>query len=194
MITISSSGWTYRIVGIDNGTNTVGFTVIDHNLRTGISTVVFAETITADRSAYIRFPGVAAHRSKLHARLQVIRPWIADLLEEHDPDIVGCESPFAHLGISTYATLLKSMDAIEDEVYDYRSTLDFVKIPPGKAKKAVCPPGQYKNDKEEIRQFILKDDRIVAGSGIVLDLLDEHCIDGIAVARCLALDAARAFA
>lgn len=194
MITINPDGWIYRICGIDNGTNTPGVVINDHNLKTGVSTIVFAQSMVASKAAYDFHPGVTAHRGKLAARLLEIRPWWAEILEEYDPDVIGCESPFAHLGIDTFVSLLDSMDVFETETYRHRDTLQFIGIPPGRAKKAACPEGQYSNDKEMIRQFILKDERIVAGPGIVLDQLDEHCIDATAVTRCLALHAARAFA
>jgi Holliday junction resolvasome RuvABC endonuclease subunit len=185
--------WRYRILGIDNGTNTVGFTIIDHDLRTGISTVIFAETVTADRSAYNKYAGVAVNRSNLDARLLVINDFLLEVLAEYDPDIVGCESPFSHLNISTYRTLTLSMAYMDKTCYRHRRTLQFVEIPPGRAKKAVCPPGQYKTDKDIIRQFILDDDRIVAGMGVNLHDLDEHSVDGISVARVLALETEKAF-
>lgn len=180
-------------MGVDNGTNTVGVVVIDHNLQTGVSDLIHAKTLTADKAAYIRHPGLASGRSKLHARLEIIKPYIADRLEEFDPDIMGVESPFVHLNVSAYDALMMSIGAMEDEAYNYRSTMDFVRISPGKAKKAVCPKGEYKNDKEWIREFIMRSPAIISSCGILISSLDEHCIDGIAVARCLALDAARAF-
>lgn len=185
--------WVYRILGIDNGTNTVGFTVIDHNLRTGISTVIFAETVTADKSAYNKYAGVAANRNNLNARLLVINDFLQEVLEEYDPDIVGCEAPFSHLNISTYRALVTSMKSMDDTCYNHRRTLQFVEISPGKAKKAVCPVDVYKTDKEVIRQFILDDDRIIEGQFIVLEDLDEHSIDGISVCRFLALETEKAF-
>lgn len=189
MLELSGSQWIYRIMGIDNGSNTVGVSIIDHDLSTGISTVIFARTLTADKSAYDIFSGMLEQRGKLAARIQVIKQFIYEILDEFDPDVVGCESPFSHLHVQSYGVLLTTMNAIDDCVYRYSPTLEFAKVPPGKAKKAVCPPGKYKNDKELIRQYILDDPTILEGEGVNLMLLDEHSIDGTAVARCLALDA-----
>lgn len=188
-----SGHWIYRILGIDNGTNTVGFTIVDHDLRTGISTVIFAETVTADKSAYNKYAGVASNRGNLDARLLVVNDRLAEILDEYDPDIVGCEAPFSHLNISTYRTLVTAMKYLDDTCYKHRRTLQFVEVSPGKAKKAVCPEGQYKTDKELIRQFIIDDENIVEGEGVSIKDLDEHSVDGITVCRFLALDAAKAF-
>lgn len=189
MLELSGSQWIYRIMGIDNGSNTVGVSIIDYDLRTGISTVIYSRTLTADKTAYDIFSGRLEQRGKLDARIQVIRRFIFEILDEFDPDIVGCESPFSHLHVQSYGVLLTTMNAIDDCVYQYNPTLEFAKVPPGKAKKAVCPPGKYRNDKDQIRQFILDNPDILEADQVNLMLLDEHCIDGIAVAICLALDA-----
>lgn len=189
MIELGENDWIYRVMGIDNGSNTVGVSIVDHDLRNRRSTVVFARTVQADKTAYERFAGKREHRGNLAARIEVIREFIYEVLDEYDPDIVGCESPFSHLHVQSYGVLLTTMNAIDDCVYNYCPTLEFAKVPPGKAKKAVCPPGKYRNDKDLIRSFILEDEQIVAGEDVILESLDEHCIDGIAVARCLALDA-----
>lgn len=194
MIEILGDDWLYRVMGIDNGSNTVGGVIIDHHLQTNVSTVMFARTVTADRSAYERFSGRRASRGNLEARLEVIDEFMYDMLDEWNPHAVGVESPFMHLHAQSFAVLTSCMKVIDDRVYRFNPTIEFAKVPPGRAKKAVCPIGKYRNDKDLIRQFILDDPLIVAGEGVDLEALDEHSIDGITVARCLALDAsARAF-
>lgn len=199
MINISSRGWIYRICGIDNGTNTMGVIISDHHLKTGESDIIFAKTITADRTAYLRHPGIAQNRGKLEARIEVLKPFVRDIFEEFDPDVVGIESPFSHIGVHAYTTLLMSMIAVADEAYEHRSTMDFIKVSPGKAKVRTCPPGKFvtngpnKTTKEDIRRFILANPKISSSVGINLEELDEHCIDGISVEQYLAWEASRAF-
>jgi Holliday junction resolvasome RuvABC endonuclease subunit len=199
MINIGRDGWNYRMCGVDNGTDTVGVIVSDHNLMTGVSDIIFAKTLSASRGAYTRFAGLADNRGRLEARLATIGPFITDVCEEFDPDVFGIESPFSHLGIDVFRKLCKSMDVIDDAVYRYSKTLDFIKVPPGKAKKAACPPGMYvtkgpdKTTKEDIRRFILDNPKILSTVGIDLSRLDEHCIDGISVEQYLVYEASRAF-
>jgi len=194
MIEFSGDAFKYRIMGIDNGSNTVGGVIVDHDLMTRVSTVIHARTVQADKTAYERHSGIRAARDNLAARLLVIDDFIYEMLDEFDPHIVGCESPFMHLHAQSFAVLTTCLNLIDRRVYTYDPTIEFAKIPPGRAKKSVCPKGKYRNDKDLIRQFILDDPLIVAGEGVDLEALDEHSIDGIAVARCLALDASdRAF-
>lgn len=183
MIDLTEDKLIYRVLGIDNGTDTVGIAVVDHHLVTGLSTVVHAETLTASRTAYTRHEGKLDARGKLYARLDVIATWFWEVLNEFDPDVIGCESPFQHLHAHSFAVLTTAIDNLSSVAFQYCTTLEFSKISPGAAKKAVCPVGQYGNSKEHIREMIGKNKDIVFGEGVKLDDLDEHSVDAIAVAH-----------
>lgn len=176
------SDWIHRTVGIDNGTNTVGYATLDGDLRTGIATVSRSAMLTADKTAYDRHEGLMLNRSPIAARRRVIGDFTFEYMDEEDPDAVGIESPFQHLHAHSFAVLMLSMDTIDNAVYRYRTGLLFERVPPGRAKKAVCPKGKYSNKKEDIREFILTHPNIRAGEGVVLEDLSEHEIDAIAVA------------
>lgn len=182
MRALVDSDWIYRSMGIDNGTNTVGYATLDGDLRTGIAIVSRTDLLTADKTAYDRYEGLSLNRSQLSARRRVIGDFSYEYVSEEDPDVVGIESPFQHLHAHSFAVLSLSMDSIDNAVYRYRNALPFEKVPPGRAKKAVCPKGKYSNKKEDIREFILNHPNIRAGEGIVLEDLSEHEIDAIAVA------------
>jgi len=183
MIDLTEDKLIYRVLGVDNGTDTVGIAVVDHHLITGLSTVVHAETLTASRTAYTRHAGRHDARGKMHARLAVIATWFWEVLDEFDPDVIGCESPFQHLHAHSFAALTTAIDNLSSVAFDYCTTLEFSKISPGSAKKAVCLPGQYGNDKEHIREQIAINKDIVFSNGLVLANLDEHAVDAIAVAH-----------
>ena len=174
--------WIYRVVGIDNGTNTVGYATLDGDLRTGKAIITRTETLTAEKVAYDRYAGIASNRNALAARLKVIGDFTYEYMDEEDPDEVGAESPFSHLHAHSFALLTTSMNVLDEAVYRYRRGLPFEKVPPGRAKKAVCPPGQYSNKKEDIQRFILENTDIVAGEGIILEDESEHVFDAEAVA------------
>lgn len=174
--------WIYRVVGIDNGTNTVGYATLDGDLRTGKAIVTRTETLTAEKTAYDKHSGTALCHGALAARLKVISDFTYEYMDEEDPDEVGAESPFSHLHAHSFALLTTSMKVIDDAVYRYRQGLPFERVPPGRAKKAVCPPGQYSNKKEDIQRFILANPDIIAGPGIVLEEESEHVFDAEAVA------------
>jgi Holliday junction resolvasome RuvABC endonuclease subunit len=179
---LSDEDWTMRYVGIDNGTNTVGYVTLDGDLRTGVGTVSRAECLVAEKTAYDRYEGLANNRGQPAARMRVIKDFTYEYIDDEDPDEVGAESPFSHLHAHSFASLTTSMNVLDDAVWRYRPALPFEKVPPGRAKRAVCPEGQYSNKKEDIRKFILANPNIVAGEGIDLESLSEHEIDAIAVA------------
>jgi len=183
MIDLTEEKLIYRVLGVDNGTDTVGIAVVDHHLVTGLSTVVHAETLTASRTAYTRHEGKLDARGKMQARLDVIATWFWEVLNEFDPDVIGCEAPFQHLHAHSFAALTTAIDNLSSVSFDYCTTLEFSRISPGSAKKAVCPVGQYGNSKEHIREMIKINRDIVLDNGLVLDDLDEHAVDAIAVAH-----------
>lgn len=188
-IRFDEKSWHYRILGIDNGTNTVGIVMLDHDIRTGVSTVTRAETFKADRVSGTLYPDMEFYEDTLRARLRAIQRYMATVLEDEDPDSVAIETPFARRAfVTSYKALSMSLDYIQDAVYDYRPGLEFVGISPYTAKAAVIPKGSnFKTEKDFIRTCILAERDIVAANGIVLSELDEHSIDAIAVARAVAL-------
>lgn len=183
------ASWRYRILGIDNGTNTVGIVMLDHDIRTGVSIVTRAETFKADRTSGTRYPDMEFYEDTLRARLRTIQGYMSTVLEDEDPDSVAIETPFARRAfVTSYKALSMSLDYIQNAVYDYRPGLEFVGISPYTAKAAVIPKGSnFKTEKDFIRDCILAEPDIIAGPGINLRSLDEHSIDAISVARAVAL-------
>lgn len=188
-IRFDEDSWKFRVLGIDNGTNTVGIVILEHDIRTGVSLVVRAETFKADRTSSLRYPDMNFYGDTLRSRLRVIQEYITTVLEEEDPDSVAIETPFARGAfVQSYQKLSLALDMIQQAVYDYRPALEFVGISPYTAKAAVIPKGgNFKTEKEYVRDCILADPNIVAAPGINLRDLDEHSIDAISVARALVL-------
>lgn len=185
----ADDSWKFRVLGIDNGTNTVGIVILEHDIRTGISLVTRAETFKADRTSGYLYPDMNFYEDTLVARLKTIQRYMRTVLEDEDPDSVAIETPFARRAfVTSYKALSMSLDYIQTAVYDYRPGLEFVGISPYTAKAAVIPKGSnFKTEKDYIRDCILADPTIVAVDGINLRTLDEHSIDAIAVARAVAL-------
>lgn len=173
-------------MGIDNGTNTVGVVIMDYDIRKDKGQIIFSETLVAEKTAYSRYADLAFHRDPFQARLKVIGSYFDELLDQYNPHVVGCESPFSHSHVHAFATLLMSMDVIETCVYEYRASLEFIKVSPFTAKRTVCPPGKFGTDKDYIRNCVLSDTRISTISELDITLFDEHQIDATAVALTVA--------
>lgn len=175
-----------RILAVDNGSSHVGLSVLDHDIRRHETAVIWQTNFDAGRIVEDRSPGKILLRGEYQARLEVIASFFDDVLEEFDPDVVGCESPFQHLNAKTYASLITSMNVFDNACYRFRPNLPFVKVPPGKGKKAACPPGQYKDDKEWIAHCLKTDPRIHWANGINPDLMGPDALDSVAVGRYIA--------
>lgn len=184
MIKIPDDQWVCTILGIDNGSETLGIAIAEYDIRTRKHTIIHTDTLVVSKSAYIRYPGLG-ERSKLAARCRRVGDYIFDVCEEHNPDVTGCESPFSHLHVQSFMVLSKTMDAVDNAVYRYRPSLDFEKIPPGRAKKAACHPNKYSSDKDDIRKYILAADWIDHDNSVDLTSADEHQMDAVSVIRCI---------
>lgn len=187
MIKIPEDQWVCRILGIDNGSEHLGVAVGDYDLRTKLLTVIHTDTLVVSKSAYLKYPCLS-ERSKLAARARRVGDYIFDQCEEFDPDLVGCESPFSHLHVQSFAVLSQCINAVDNAVYRHRPQLRFEKIPPGSAKSATCYPNKYSSQKEDIRNYILKAEWINHKDSVDLKLCDEHQIDGVSVIRYIARD------
>lgn len=183
---LNPRAFTSRILGIDNGSSLVGLSINDHDIRTGESEIIWQTNFNATKIVEERFPGRIYFRDEFQARLCVIEEFVTEVLEEWDPDVVGCESPFSHLHAHAFAALVQSMSVIDNAVYQYRRNLPFIKVPPGKGKKAACPPGQYKDDKEWIHHCLANDPRIRWAEDIDPKLMGPDALDSVAVGRYIA--------
>ncbi len=176
-----------RGIGIDNGTTQVGMSVFDYDLRSNTLTVIHTEAYNPGDDAYEVYPYIEKYVGKTKARVMRIRDWFKDRLEEFNPHVVGCESPFAHIHPPAYAALLMSIGALEEVCIDYSPSLEFIKVPPGTAKKEILHGGlKYNNDKEIVRQAILTHPSIRTALLIDLKLISADESDSIAVGYCVA--------
>lgn len=176
-----------RTLGVDNGSEYLGVAVNDHDLRTGVSNIIFAHTYRPSRVAYDKYPHLCTARTPFAARVRSVCDIITEVLDVWDPDVFGCESPFSHLHVHSYASLLTTFNAIDDAAYAYRSTLPFIRVPPGKAKKTACMGFKYSTEKSHIRSCILNTLTILGSDDVILEKLDEDAIDAVAVSRHVAL-------
>lgn len=178
MITIPAYAWNYRILGIDNGTNTLGTAILDLDPRTGELVVKFSQTCEASRTAEY-FGLITDFHSEKYARLQILKGYMLDLLEEFDPHSMVIESPFSHLNVRTFADLTEAMFTMRQALNEYDEMVPFFKIAPQEGKKAISAK-DYKS-KDAVRQAVLQLPNLRFDDAVDIDSLDEHCFDAIAV-------------
>lgn len=195
MIKIPESDFIHRTLCIDNGTNTLGAVILDTDLRERLSTVIYANTIQADRTAYHRFEGIMQRHGQLEARLEVLGEYTWEVLQEFDPHLVAVEAPFINPRRPGAVTpLTRAMERLRRTVRRFDEGMEFLEVPPFSAKRAVLKKGKWNSDKNSIRDAVLALDDIQCAQGIDLRQLDEHCIDAVAVGEFVALDLFERFA
>lgn len=189
MITIPDTPQMYRIMAIDNGSNTLGLSICDLDLNTGLLHVVYSATCTAAKTTS-RYGAIEEIHGARFARYRVLEDFIADTLDDYAPDNVSVESPFcSRFHVESFAVLRESLLVIRNVVMDHYVHLDFRLVTPTEAKRAVGiaktkrKRGMKVDNKAIARDAVLALPDVVYHNSIDQFLLDEHCIDSIAVAK-----------
>lgn len=167
-----------RILAIDNGSTTLGASITDVNLDTEDKTVIFAETVDANRSIY-RHNDLSDHREARFVRYRILYSFMAELLEEYNPNLVAIESPFMFKRPEAFAVLREAMLTLQQAVDDYDPTIRIELVPPAKAKMAVGADEFV--GKDPVRDAVLALNDVYYERGVRVRELDEHSIDSIAV-------------
>lgn len=180
MIVIPDNAHTYRMLTIDNGSNTLGLSIVDLHLQNKSLTVKYSETCTATKTMD-RYRHIADNYGDRFARYRVLGDFVNEMLEHFDPDVVCIETPFMHRHPSAYAVLREALMMITDTVANYDYRLEIIGVTPMEAKRAVGA-AKYDKGKEPVRQAVLALNDVYYAAEIEPRHLDEHCIDSIAVA------------
>jgi hypothetical protein len=185
MIVIPDLDDAYLVRGmfIDNGTDTMGVSIIDLDLRRKRLIVKFSETCTASKSIG-RYEGAADIHGARFARFQVLRGFLLQVVDIWQPCLVGIESPFSHLHAESFATLRESLHVVRDTCWEVGVHLEIDLVAPMSAKKAVNAKSYV--GKNPMRDAVLALKDVDYDEGIDPEQLDEHCIDSIGVAKFIA--------
>lgn len=179
------------ILGIDPGTTTVGFCVME------------IDPVTVDRKSFEAFtihcekPCGGRHtnddlldsHSALFVRLQEIRARFKNILEFYQPVQVATELPFFNgLHPTAFAPLIQVLSVIEDELYQWSPHKPLYRIENTTAKALIYPTS--KEDRKVIYAIKGSKYRIIACleknpqfQWINHTVYDEHSIDAILIAE-----------
>ena len=139
-------------MGIDPGTENLGFSVLDLDLRTGDVTVTHSETIVSQRllSAYRNEERIQGSRT---ARLMALEDRLFIILEQYQPNAICTESPFMSRFPQAFAALTECVSYVRRAVYRFDPFLAMGQVDPPTAKMAVGA---------KIKRGMTKDDVLVA--------------------------------
>lgn len=169
----------YRIIGIDPGSDTLGIAFMELNLLEGKLHLVKVETLQGHRNAridpeYAKIHGDRAARLRSHYRILI------KVFESYRPHVVISEAPFMARHAAAYAALVECVTYIRFALGIYDRELPLDVIDPPTVKKTVGAMGNA--DKEQVRAALLKMRVFDNPNEINMEALDEHSIDAIAVA------------
>lgn len=180
-INIPSSEMTCRILGIDNGSDAVGFTVADYDIRTEELKIVLCETFKVPTNYRTTRSRTYSNRGSFFARLNVIGDYFEELLDEYPPHLIGCESPFGFRMMDPFKKLTISIQMLDDIAYSLCPHVDFIRISPFEAKRAAAGTNKFQTDKELVHQYVLKNKNIRWPKDIDLDKLGPDALDSVTV-------------
>ena len=186
MIVLPGDNAPFRIVGIDPGTDTLGTAVLDVDLRTGQTHLIFAQTFVGAKLSSGLHSLMETHGDRW-AKQQAHSNNLLGLFQHFLPHVVICESPFLGKFPQAFEALVECKAAIRKALLQYDPTLPLELVDPPSVKSAVGAPTKRpkemsKDDfKKTVNQALVKLP-IVNHTSQSLERFDEHSTDAIAVA------------
>ena len=172
-----------RIVGIDPGSTTLGFSILEYDLHSFEIVRTYARTFNAGKMKLSELD--IANHSERYARIYELMDALYDAFVEIEPTLVISESPFmAKRMPMAYGALVEVVFAIRSALRKYDPTMNLDLIDPPRAKNAVGAAGNAKKDQVHAALKKLLPDLHFdeTRSSESFDGLDEHSVDGLAIA------------
>lgn len=172
----------FRVLGIDPGTDTMGMACLVVDLEDHSVILEQVMTLQGHRNAKYT-PSVTQTHGERIGRLYAHRQALARQFQHYRPHVVVSEAPFMGRFPAAYAALVECVVFIRFALFDYDPTMQLLMVDPPTAKMAVGVSGKSK-DKNEVMEGI---ERLVAEGklknphDIPIRELDEHSTDSIAV-------------
>jgi Holliday junction resolvasome RuvABC endonuclease subunit len=170
-----------NIIGIDPGSQTLGFSVLTFDVVTKEIIKTQAKTFTGSKLACIKEWEILTHGER-QARISAHGRTLLDLFNHYKPLFIACEAPFYNMKRpNAFQALLEVILEVRKSAMEYDPWRVVYLIDPPSVKKSVGASGG--GDKEAVKKALrLKQEEIkLVGT---VDEYDEHSLDSIAVAYC----------
>lgn len=170
-----------NIVGIDPGSQTLGFSVLSFDVTTNEIIKTQAKTFTGGKLAFISEWEELTHGER-QARISAHGKNLLELFNHYMPLQIACEAPFYNMKRpNAFQALLEVILEVKKSAHLYDPWRSVYLIDPPTVKKSVGASGG--GDKEAVKKAIAaKKQELKLVQEI--ELYDEHSIDAIAVAYC----------
>lgn len=172
-----------RIVGIDPGSTTLGFSILEYDLHSFEIVRTYARTFNAGKMKLSELD--IANHSERYARIYELMDTLYDAFVEMEPTFVISESPFmAMRRPQAYGALVEVVFAIRSALRKYDPTMNLDLIDPPRAKNAVGAAGNAKKEQvyAALKKLLPNLHFDETRSSESFDKLDEHSVDGLAIA------------
>lgn len=174
------------IIGIDPGSDTLGVGVIHFDVATLEIVSSKAFTLNGTRNGRGTF-ATEIHGDRL-GRIESHRERLLEVFQYYQPLEIACESPFMSRRMpSAFGALTETVSAVRQALmqYDVWKLLNLIDPPTVKRSIGVAGNTGGPEGKKLMMQAIQRIAEILAYDGeIPIELLDEHSVDGLAVAFC----------
>jgi len=169
-----------RIVSIDPGTQTAGFSCIDVDLVTRHYHVVDAVTVRGNDMLREFGDLKDIHEERFLRNLGYANCYF-QYLTQWSPATICSEAPYMGRFAAAFKALTEQVTVFRAGAYQWDRAQTFNLYEPSVVKKAMGVKGGSK-DKEDMRRALAKRTDVSYGNGISLEKLDEHAIDSVCVA------------
>lgn len=171
------------VIGIDPGSDTLGFACIHYDLKTMGILRSYSKTFKASKMTLS--PITKQTHGNRYARIFKLSEVLLEMFQEINPTHVVCESPFmAMRRPQAYGALMETVFAIRTALRQFDEGMALDLIDPPSAKNAVGAAGNAK--KEQVQAALSKLLDVIkydeAELGVEFSKLDEHSIDALAIA------------
>jgi Holliday junction resolvasome RuvABC endonuclease subunit len=172
------------VMGIDPGTETLGTAFIYFDLVT--FDILSIEAATYKGSRLYGNSWIGHVHGDLDQRLCNHKANLINLLNQHMPISVAVESPFYNPKMpAAFAALIKAFVMIKEAIFEYDNWRTIIPVSPSIVKNAINAHGHA--GKDPVKIALLAIEELMVHLYKIIDTLDEHSIDAIAVAYYLYL-------
>jgi Holliday junction resolvasome RuvABC endonuclease subunit len=173
---------TTRIVGIDPGSESLGFASIEFDIETGFIVKTMACTFKGSKMMKKDTWAIEVHGERA-SRIDALKSKLLEKFVELNPIQIVCEGAFFNnLRPNAFEVLVEVRTAIKQAISDFDCWRTIYLIDPPTVKKSVGAPGNA--DKVKVKACVLALSGLSYSGETPLDMLDEHSIDAIAIAYC----------
>lgn len=167
-----------NLMAIDPGSSNLGVAIYSINISDLNIIKVESFTINAIKSKYYSKAYSKTYGDK-QARFLAMKNELYSFIEQYNPSLVICESPFfSSFTASAYGILVELLYIISEILFYYNNNIPFYKVDPPTAKKAVGAKGNAKKEDMFVKVNEMKEKIKLINN---IEDLDEHAIDAIAI-------------